>query len=366
MRIDSVYISAFGKFEDKTFNFTDGLNVIYGENEDGKTTLMTFIIMMFYGTNVKSNEELYSNPRKKYLPRNDKAMAGSIDFSLGNRKYRIERIFKATNSGDKISVTDLSTGERETFTGKEDLGKRFIGLSRESAERSIFLSANGMIGENSVAQDELNSRLSNLSDTGSEEISFEGVNGRIEKARNALLTKTGRGGKLSKDKERLDELTLSLGTARATEQARKELEISISNCKSMLNGVKNDISRLTAQIKAAEGGKRYTKLKELVDTYKVIESLNSKLITKDGTQITNTLISDAQSGLNELKVLYTSIEGTKTRFDRLSKELEALKEQMGGITADEIKEENEKNKKALADIEKEIKNLSSKLEALKA
>ena len=50
MRIKSVYISAFGGLEDKRIEFKDGFNVFYGENEKGKTTVMNFIKMMFYGT----------------------------------------------------------------------------------------------------------------------------------------------------------------------------------------------------------------------------------------------------------------------------------------------------------------------------
>lgn len=369
MKINSVYISAFGKFQDKTFNFTDGLNLIYGENEDGKTTLMNFIRMMFYGSTAKSNDPLYSNPRKKYLPRNDKAMAGSIDFTSCGRKYRIERIFKATNSADKIVVTDLSTGERETFTGKDDLGKKFIGLSGEAAERSIFLATNGAISENGLAQDELNSRLSNLADTGVEDLSVEAVTSRLEKARNLILTKTGRGGKLIKDKERLDELTLSLSNARITEQARKELALSIENRKSMLNSANQDIARLTAQIKAAEGGKRYAKLKEFTDCAKALDSLNKKLLLSDGSYITNQLLSNAEASLVEYKLLNDTLPSLIQRHSGLEADIEKLKESFGGQTADDIKGviDNKKEQLSLFNQNGEIlRNEKAKLENEKA
>ncbi len=365
MKINSVYISAFGKFHDKTFDFSDGLNVIYGENEDGKTTLMNFIIMMFYGSSVKSSEALYNNPRKKYLPRNDKAMAGSIDFTLDNRKYRIERIFKSTNASDKIVVTDLSTGEVENFTGKDELGKRFIGLTRESAIRSIFLSSHGAISENPTAQDELNSRLSNLADTGSEEISSEAVNSRLEKARNALLTKTERGGKIVRDKERLNDLVLSLSEAKVKEQKRKELSLSIENQKAMLNDINGDIARLTAQIKAAQGGKRYAKLKELVDTTKNLSSVTSKLVCTDGSPITSSLVSDAERSLSEYKILTENIVSVDQRHKKLEAEIEKLKEAIGGKTADEIGEEIKIKTSVLKETEKKIEELEKETENLK-
>ncbi|MEE0946012.1 MAG: AAA family ATPase [Acutalibacteraceae bacterium] len=364
MKIDSVYISAFGKFEDKTFDFSHSLNVIYGENEDGKTTLMNFIIMMFYGSNAKSSDPLYINPRKKYLPRSDKAMAGSIDFTKDNRKYRIERIFKSTNASDKITVTDLSTGESESFSGKDDLGKRFIGLTRESALRSIFLSSHGAITENPIAQDELNSRLSNIAHTGSEDVSFEAISSRLEKARNSLLTKTERGGKIARDKEKLNELILSLSEAKATEQKRRELELSIENKKAMLNDINSDISKLTAQIKAAQGGKRYAKLKELVDTSRTLDSLSSKLVCTDGTEITNLLVSQAEASLSEYKILTETIEAVKERHQKLENEIEQLKEKLGGQTADEIAQELKIKKSALKEADDSLNKKQELCESL--
>ena len=53
MKINSIHIASFGKFKDFSFNFSDGFNIIYGDNEDGKTTIMSFIKMMFYGSHTK-------------------------------------------------------------------------------------------------------------------------------------------------------------------------------------------------------------------------------------------------------------------------------------------------------------------------
>lgn len=365
MKIDSIYISAFGKFENKTFDFTDGLNLIYGENEDGKTTIINFIRMMFYGSNVKSNEPIYSNPRKKYAPRSDKAMAGSIDFTVGNRKYRIERIFKATNAADKINVTDLSTGEISSFTGKDDLGKRFIGLSADAADRSIFLMGKGAISENPLAQDELNSRLSNLADTGIEDLSVEAVTGRLEKARNLIMTKTGRGGKLIKDKEKLDELTLQLSSAKIAEQERKELSLSIENLKSMLGGANQDIARLTAQIKTAEGGKRYAKLKELTDTKSAMDKLYEKLVLSDGSVVSNQMLSNADAFLGEYKILTETYPSLLDRYNRLENEIQKLKDAFGGESADDIKEKIAKKREQLVLFKENTEALNKEREELK-
>lgn len=43
MKIRQVYIEGFGKFEDFSLNLKDGLNIVFGGNAAGKTTLANFI-----------------------------------------------------------------------------------------------------------------------------------------------------------------------------------------------------------------------------------------------------------------------------------------------------------------------------------
>ena len=43
MRLLELHIDGFGKFHDRTISFNDGINIIYGKNEAGKSTLHTFI-----------------------------------------------------------------------------------------------------------------------------------------------------------------------------------------------------------------------------------------------------------------------------------------------------------------------------------
>ena len=55
MRIKELKINGFGKLENKDIKLTDNINVIYGENEAGKSTLLKFITGMFYGLSKNKN-----------------------------------------------------------------------------------------------------------------------------------------------------------------------------------------------------------------------------------------------------------------------------------------------------------------------
>ena len=49
MQIREARIFNFGKLQNANFEFKEGMNVIYGENEHGKSTLHAFLMGMLFG-----------------------------------------------------------------------------------------------------------------------------------------------------------------------------------------------------------------------------------------------------------------------------------------------------------------------------
>ena len=77
--IKHVHIDHFGKFRGFDLALDDAFTVLYGSNEDGKSTLMAFIQMMFYGYNGRI-QDVQKNPRKRYKPWDGQDMQGTIEF----------------------------------------------------------------------------------------------------------------------------------------------------------------------------------------------------------------------------------------------------------------------------------------------
>ena len=44
LKIDELKVNSYGKLKNKDIKFKDGINIIYGENEHGKSTLLNFIV----------------------------------------------------------------------------------------------------------------------------------------------------------------------------------------------------------------------------------------------------------------------------------------------------------------------------------
>ena len=49
LKIRNIKINGYGSMENKEINFKDGLNIVYGKNESGKSTVMSYISNILYG-----------------------------------------------------------------------------------------------------------------------------------------------------------------------------------------------------------------------------------------------------------------------------------------------------------------------------
>lgn len=67
MQIKKLQINNFGKLNNKNIELNNGINVIFGENESGKSTLLKFITSMFYGASKNKNGKRISD-FEKYTP----------------------------------------------------------------------------------------------------------------------------------------------------------------------------------------------------------------------------------------------------------------------------------------------------------
>ncbi|MHB8065969.1 MAG: ATP-binding protein, partial [Ruminiclostridium sp.] len=69
MKISRLHVRGFGKIEDFDITLSNGLNVIYGRNESGKSTLMEFIRAMLYGLKGgRASKAGMLSAAKRYMP----------------------------------------------------------------------------------------------------------------------------------------------------------------------------------------------------------------------------------------------------------------------------------------------------------
>ena len=171
MYIKEINIKTFGGLCNKTVKFTNGLNVIYGANESGKSTVIAFIKYIFYGISGRKNEF------KRYVPLSGEPMCGSITVCDNDVEYEIFRTSKGAKS-KQISVINKISGEEMDADFSQNIGKNLFLLGEDAFLNTLFVT--NISNKISVSDGEIFSHLSNLAESGDENTSKEKIIEKID------------------------------------------------------------------------------------------------------------------------------------------------------------------------------------------
>ncbi len=356
MKINLIDIYSFGGIKNLKLKPDKGLNVIYGDNENGKTTVMTFIKMMFYG-NERGSSQISKNIRKKYTPWDGSQMAGSIEFEFSGKNWRIEREFRGSNSTDRVTLIDLDLGTRQSVP--PDIGNEFFGLSSSAFERSIFIGQFGYPENDAKAESELNSKLSNIALTGDETVSYETVKERLLKAKTVLMSKSGNAGIYDKKIKKIAELEERLKRAVQTNEEYLLKAQNADLAEAEIEKMQVRANTLKAKISSEQDIRNAEKLKNLLSLKEELDKINSRLTLTDGS------LAD-ESYLKKLKLCLSLAEPLKNKVREAENEISTLKKTISAYedTSPEEKEELAKGlSEEIAYLEKEKNELLSSIKA---
>ncbi len=367
MKLNKIYISAFGGLKDFTLELNDGLNVIYGNNEDGKSTVAAFIKSMFYGTG-RSTKNIADSIRLKYTPWDNSTMAGRIYFEHQNKRYCLEKEFRKSDSTDRITLTDLDSG-KEVQTS-ENIGQQFFGLSAAAFERSLFI-GNGDFIKDDTAAGEINGKLSNIALTGSEDVSYKQIDKTIEDARNKLISKSGRSGSYNEDLQSLEILNARLIKADADAKEKSQLNTAAQEMRAEYENIYKKYTELKSIIDREQDIKNREKLVEFLDTKRRLDKLNASLTLDDGTIINENFTGKLEFGLNRCisaaercEQLKEDVANIKAAIDLHNTSPKDTKEQIDNLTTevDALCDKKEKYDTEEAKLELTVTELKQKLE----
>ncbi len=356
MKINLIDIYSFGGIKNLKIKPDKGLNVIYGDNENGKSTVMAFIKMMFYGSE-RGSSQISKNIRKKYTPWDGSQMAGSIEFEFSGKNWRIEREFKGSNSTDRITLIDLDLGTRQSVSG--DIGSEFFRLSSSAFERSIFIGQFGYPESDAKAESELNSKLSNIALTGDETVSYETVKERLFKARTALMSKSGNAGIYDKKLKKTAELEERLKKAVATNEDYLLKSHNADLAEAEIDKMQIKANGLKAKISAEQDIRNARKLENLLSLKGQLDLINSSLTLNDGNLADESYLKKLKLCLNLAQPLRNKVKETENEISTLKKTVSAYED-----TSPEEKERLvQELKDEIASLEKEKTELTSSIKA---
>ena len=297
MKIDFLKINGFGKIKNKEINLDKNINIIYGKNEQGKTTTLKFLEAMFYGASKNKNGKDISD-FEKYKPWSGDDFSGKLTYSLNNgEEFEIYREFSKKNpkifnkNGEDISKTfniDKTKGN-EFFFEQTNIDENTFNSSVLAQQKEIIL--------NSADRRNIIQKISNMVSTGEDNVSYKKT---LDKLNKKYIEEVGTDRTtdrpLNKIKIKKEKINNKL----------KEIEFDENN-KNEINYKKNiiniEINNLENKIKL------FNEIKKIKENNKIIqEEINIK----------NNLINENK---NKIKLKENDIEKNKIENKKNNKKL---------------------------------------------
>lgn len=166
MRLISIHIENFGKISNLDFVAEEGLNVVCAENGWGKTTLVTFIRVMFYGF---KDEGKRAKERDRLRPWQGGTFGGRICFEAKGRRYVLTRTFGDKPDKDFFELRDMDTN-MVVDDYSTNIGREMFGVDMASFERTVYLGQGDISCETT---DDINAKIGNLTENSGDMNSFE-------------------------------------------------------------------------------------------------------------------------------------------------------------------------------------------------
>jgi len=184
MKINNLKINGFGKLKDKEIKLQDGINVIYGKNEAGKSTLLKYITSMLYGLSKNKNGGTVPEI-EKYEPWESEEFSGKLSYELDNKEtYEVYRDFKKKNP--KVfnkNLEDISKNFSLDKTKGIEFFKDQTGLEEDIFTSSV-ITKQTEVKLDEKEQNTLIQKISNILGTGEDTTSYTTIVNKLKKKLN--------------------------------------------------------------------------------------------------------------------------------------------------------------------------------------
>lgn len=359
--IKELRIKAYGGLKDVTIPLEEGLNIIYGHNEAGKSTITSFLRSMLFGMSQTRARSIGENDRKRLKPWDGDGFGGSLLYQdKEGREYLIRREFKATVARDTLQVTDARTGQDLPQFGR-DFGSVLWGISGETFEQTAFVRQGGA---KVVKNDELIARITNLVSTAQEEVGYESTRKSIKALKDSLRRERGKNGLLDLMEENRRQLALH----------QQQLEEGYQHCLAYmeeLSKVEEEIRGEQRALEEAKDARSFAAYQQAAAQYEKIFALKTeisnltsslellrRLVTYQGFVPDQQYLADTLACLQQW-------QQSQQRMEQLTAEQQQLKDQEEKYAAHPLMQDStlEQDLAALREQDGRIRWIEANLEA---
>ncbi|GAX62044.1 hypothetical protein SCALIN_C28_0246 [Candidatus Scalindua japonica] len=249
MKFIRVYIDGYGKFHNLDFSFAPGFNLIFGPNEAGKTTMMSFLRTVFFGFPGKKNAS------DRYEPLAGGTHGGRLELETTDKKRFSVSIKPGRTLAGEINILNGDGTELSGESARKSLQAALHGVS-ESIYKNVFaFSLTELQQLDSLENEEINAHIYSAG-TGIGDVTLPD----ILKSVNAQKNKIYKHG----------------GAAQIVPRITKELE----RVRAEISDIKKDLERYKTTISKIEKlRKEQTNLSNIIDNKRREKEKASRLKT---------------------------------------------------------------------------------------
>ena len=257
MKIIELYVAEFGCMKDRKFTLDSGLNVIFGSNESGKSTLMLFIKFMLYGLPGRRSAD-----RERALSRDGRRAAGTMLAEHGGKRYLVERRATASARGETVKVTDLGTGE----TLGSEPWEILVGVPLEAYESSCCIS---QMKASEISRAGAASAIDNMLASADESVDAERVLSRLDAVRKEYKLNRGEGGILF-------DTALEISKLREKQKDATDKHLRLNDISEKLARSEDRLEELTRGCEKSERVLRELRYVELLRRFDKLDGLRAE------------------------------------------------------------------------------------------
>ena len=302
MQLREIHIDGFGVFHNKRVTgLKAGLNIVYGKNEFGKTTLLEFIRRILFGFPTKTK----NNKTNLYPPLNGGTMGGSLKVELQNGKGLVIARAPGTQGGD----VRISTPQ-EIMQGQDVLNDLMGNASKDIYQNIYAFTLDELHDFTSLTGDEVKNRIYGVG-LGLGNLSLKNIETELENLSTQIFRPRG-----------ACQLNDLLEKIRANEQEiisiqknltlYDELQTQHKNMLGQKASFQNSIQNLESEKRILEG------------QIHLYEDAVQYLQAKDKLESLDDMSEFPENGLNNLNSLLQEKQGLENRLEEERESLESL------------------------------------------
>lgn len=264
MRLKQAHIDGFGKWQNQDFTFEESLQVIYGLNEAGKTTLQHFILGVLFG--FASGKR----PAEQYLPKSGAGYGGFLIVATDTSPtitYKIQRT--AGKNGGDVVVTNLTLGQS---VPPEELNRLLSSVDQAFVQQTLMFDLEDLRQLTATSESTLTSMIQRVGAVGSQH--WLNVIDQLAKQSDEIYKPRGRKPALNQALQHYHQLQQELTTATAKYPAFIELQSTISTAEQHLS----ELTERQKKLQAAQG--RLQTAQRLWPNYAQYQQLQERTTTK--------------------------------------------------------------------------------------